>query len=156
MQKITTFLTFDGRAEEAVRFYTSVFKGSRIVEETRYGETGPGAPGTLMTATFEIDGQQFVALNGGPDFTFSLGISLTVNCETQEEVDYYWDKLVEGGGKHNVCGWLTDRFGVAWQVTPTILPRLLATKDRAKFDRVMRAMMQMTKLDIRGVEAAAK
>ena len=156
MSKITTFLTFNDRAEEAVAFYTSVFKRSRVTTKTYYGDAGPMPKGTLMTADFELDGERFVALNGGPEFKFSMGISLMVNCETQEEVDYYWDKLAEGGGAHNVCGWLNDKFGVSWQVVPTTLMRLIADKDKAKADRVMKAMMQMAKIDIAGIEAAAR
>ena len=157
MSKITTFLTFDDRAEEAVAFYTSIFKRSKVVTKTHYGDAGAPMPkGTVMTIEFELDGERFVALNGGSSFTFSLGISLMVNCETQEEVDYYWDKLASGGGAHNVCGWLTDKFGVAWQVVPTTLMRLIADKDQAKADRVMKAMMQMAKIDIKGIEAAAR
>ncbi|HTJ42366.1 MAG TPA: VOC family protein [Kofleriaceae bacterium] len=156
MSKITTFLTFNDRAEEAVDFYTKIFKRSKVNAKTYYGDSGPMPKGLLMTADFELDGERFVALNGGSSFTFSLGISLMVNCETQADVDYYWSKLVEGGGAHNVCGWLTDKFGVAWQVVPVQLMQLLTSKDKPQFERVMNAMMQMTKIEIAGIEAAAR
>src|SRR5215216_1981175 len=142
MQKITTFLTFDDRAEEAVNFYTSIFKNSKITCTTRYGDTGPGPKGSVMTASFELDGQEFVALNGGSSFSFSQGISLMVNCETQQEVDDYWAKL-SADGKEVACGWLTDKFGVSWQVVPTVLMKLIGDKDKPKADRVMEAMMKM-------------
>ena len=153
MQKITTFLTFNDRAEEAVHFYTSVFKDSQIVMTTRYGETGPGPKGSLMTASFRLFGQEFVALNGGPSFQFSQGFSLLVNCDTQEEIDEYWEKLSEGGQKIE-CGWLTDKFGVSWQITPRVLVPMLADKDKEKANRVMKAMLQMKKLDIAKLKAA--
>jgi predicted 3-demethylubiquinone-9 3-methyltransferase (glyoxalase superfamily) len=153
MQKITTFLTYNNQAEEAVKLYTSIFKNSKITSTSRYGEAGPGAKGSVMTMTFEIDGQEFIALNGGPTFKFSQGISLTVNCETQAEVDEYWEKLSEGGQKIQ-CGWLTDKFGVSWQITPTILGKLMTDKDPAKSARVMKAMMQMQKLDIAALKKA--
>jgi predicted 3-demethylubiquinone-9 3-methyltransferase (glyoxalase superfamily) len=155
MPKITTFLTFNDQAEEAVSFYTSVFKSSKILTTTRYREGGPGPKGSLMTASFQLDGQEFVALNGGPMFTFAMGVSLLVNCETQEEVDYFWEKLSEGGTKQP-CGWLQDRFGLSWQVVPIILPKLLADQDARKAQRVMNAMMGMKKLDIAGIERAAE
>src|SRR6266446_4001923 len=120
MQRITPFLWFDGKAEEAVNFYTSIFKNSKITGMSRYGDAGPGPKGTVMTAGFQLDGQDFVALNGGPVYQFSPAISFVVNCETQEEVDYYWEKLSQGG-KEVQCGWLTDKYGVSWQITPTIL-----------------------------------
>jgi predicted 3-demethylubiquinone-9 3-methyltransferase (glyoxalase superfamily) len=153
MQKITTFLTFDGRAEEAVDFYVSIFEGSKIVSTSRYGDAGPGAPGTLMSASFELAGQPFIALNGGPSFTFSQGISLFVSCESQEEVDRFWDKLSEGGEK-GPCGWLTDKFGMSWQVIPSALGELLGDEDREKANRVMAAMLQMSKIDIEGLRRA--
>ena len=155
MQKITTFLTFNDRAEEAVRFYTTVFKGSKILNTTRYGDAGPGPKGSLMTATFELFGQRFMALNGGPSFQFSHGISLMVNCETQAEIDEYWEKLSEGGKKIE-CGWLTDKFGVSWQIVPAILGTLMTDKDPKKTDRVMKAVLQMKKLDIAKMKAAAE
>jgi predicted 3-demethylubiquinone-9 3-methyltransferase (glyoxalase superfamily) len=153
MQKITTFLTFDDQAEEAVALYTSIFEDSRIVSTTRYGDAGPGPKGSLMTATFELAGQEFVALNGGPSFTFAQGISLSVNCETQEEVDELWEKLSEGGEK-GPCGWLTDRFGVSWQINPRVLGEMLADPDPAKADRVMKAMLQMGKIEIEDLKSA--
>ncbi len=147
MQKITTFLSFNDQAEEAVRFYTSVFKNSRILSTRRYGDAGPGPKGSLMTASFELEGQEFMALNGGPSFKFAQGISLFVSCETQAEVDELWEKLSEGGQKI-ACGWLTDRFGVSWQIVPSVLGRMLDDKDPARSQRAMRAMLQMKKLDI--------
>jgi predicted 3-demethylubiquinone-9 3-methyltransferase (glyoxalase superfamily) len=152
-KKITTFLTFDGRAEEAVAFYTSIFDDSRIVSANRYGEAGPGEPGSMMSATFELAGQEFVALNGGPSFSFSQGISLFVDCETQEEVDAFWEALSEGGEK-GPCGWLTDRFGVSWQVIPRALGELLNDPDPEKAQRVMNAMLQMSKIEIDGLRRA--
>ena len=153
MQKITTFLTFNDQAEEAVKLYTSVFRNSKILSTTRYGDAGPGVKGSLMTANFELEGQEFVALNGGPSFKFSQGISLFVGCDTQQEVDAFWEKLSEGGSK-GPCGWLTDRFGVSWQIVPRVLGEMLASKDRAKADRAMKAMLQMSKLDIAKLKQA--
>jgi predicted 3-demethylubiquinone-9 3-methyltransferase (glyoxalase superfamily) len=155
MQKrVTTFLTFDGRAEEAVAFYTSVFDNSRIVSSSRYGVAGPGPEGSLLAATFELDGQEFVALNGGSSFTFSQGISLLVDCETQEEVDRYWASLTEGG-EPGPCGWLTDKFGVSWQVVPRVLGELLGDENREQANRVLEAMLQMGKIEIAELERAA-
>jgi predicted 3-demethylubiquinone-9 3-methyltransferase (glyoxalase superfamily) len=151
--RITTFLTFDGRAEEAVAFYTSIFDNSRIVSSTQYGDAGPGPKGSLMSAAFELDGQEFFALNGGPSFSFSQGISLFVSCETQEEVDTYWEKLSEGG-EPGPCGWLTDKFGVSWQVIPRALGELLGDPDPEKSARVMQAMLQMGKIEIEGLQRA--
>jgi predicted 3-demethylubiquinone-9 3-methyltransferase (glyoxalase superfamily) len=153
MQKITTFLAFNGRAEEAVNLYTSVFKNTKVTSTSRYGDAGPGPKGTLMVATFEIEGQTFIALNGGPSFTFSQGISLLVNCETQAEVDELWEKLSEGGQKQP-CGWVTDRFGVSWQIVPTILGKLMSDPDPQKAGRVMKAMLGMSKLDIAALKRA--
>jgi len=153
-QKITTFLWFDNNAEEAVNFYVSVFKNSKILQTTRYGEVGPGPKGTVMTMSFEIDGQEFAALNGGPQFKFTEAISLVVHCETQDEVDYYWEKLSEGGEKVE-CGWLKDKFGLFWQITPDVLLELIGDPDEEKQQRVMKAMMKMKKLDIEGIERAA-
>ena len=153
MQKITTFLTFNDRAEEAIAFYTSIFPDSKVLSTTRYGDAGPAPKGTFMTGTFQLAGQTFVALNGGPSFQFSQGISLFVNCATQEEVDRYWDKLSEGGQKIQ-CGWLTDKFGVSWQIVPSALLQMLADKDPARSNRVMQAMLQMVKLDIAKLKAA--
>jgi predicted 3-demethylubiquinone-9 3-methyltransferase (glyoxalase superfamily) len=154
MQKITPCLWFDTEGEEAARFYTSVFPNSRIVDVARYGSAGPRPEGTVMTVTFELDGQQFVALNGGPDFTFNEAISFQVDCKTQEEVDAFWDALSEGG-EEGPCGWLKDRFGVSWQIVPTALSELLADPDRERSQRVMRAMLGMGKIEIAGLERAA-
>ena len=148
MQKITTFLTFDGRVEEAVNLYTSVFKGSKVVSSMKSGD------GSMMTATFELAGQTFIALNGGPSFTFAQGISLFVGCETQPEIDELWEKLSEGGSEGR-CGWLKDKFGVSWQIVPPILGALLGDKDRGRSSRAMKAMMGMTKLDIAALTRAA-
>jgi predicted 3-demethylubiquinone-9 3-methyltransferase (glyoxalase superfamily) len=131
MQKITPFLWFDDKAEEAMKFYTSIFKNSKIGRFTRYGEGGPGPKGTVMTATFQLDGQEFIALNGGPRFTFTEAISFVVNCETQEEVDEFWEKLSEGGATQR-CGWLQDKYGLSWQIVPTVLGKLLQDKDAEK------------------------
>lgn len=152
-QKITTFLWFDDQAEEAVNFYVSIFKNSRIGDIARYGDTGPGPKGQVMTVDFQLSGQQFAALNGGPHFKFTEAISLVVNCETQEEVDEYWEKLSEGGQKVQ-CGWVKDKFGLSWQVVPTILKELLKDKDPEKANRVMQAVMKMTKLEIAQLRAA--
>jgi predicted 3-demethylubiquinone-9 3-methyltransferase (glyoxalase superfamily) len=151
--KITTFLTFDDQAEEAMNHYTSIFDNARIVNTQRYGAAGPGPEGSLMSGTFELDGQEFMALNGGPSFSFSQGISLYVDCETQEEVDELWEKLSEGG-EEGPCGWLTDKFGVSWQIIPRALPELLADEDAERSQRVMNAMLQMSKIDIAGLRRA--
>jgi predicted 3-demethylubiquinone-9 3-methyltransferase (glyoxalase superfamily) len=153
MQKITPFLWFDGKAEEAMNFYVSIFKNSKVGQVARYGEAGPGPKGSVMTATFQLEGQEFMALNGGPLFKFSPAISFFVNCTTQQEVDELWDKLSEGGAK-NRCGWLTDKFGVSWQIIPTVLGQLLQDKDAAKSSKVMQAMLQMEKIDIQGLKEA--
>jgi predicted 3-demethylubiquinone-9 3-methyltransferase (glyoxalase superfamily) len=153
MKKITTFLTFKDQAEDAVKLYTSIFKNSRITSSSRYGDAGPGPKGSLMAANFELDGQEFVALNGGSSFEFSQGMSLLVDCETQDEVDTYWEKLSDGGSK-GPCGWLTDRFGVSWQVVPRVLSQMLGDHDPAKAQRVMQAMLQMSKIDIAKLEQA--
>ena len=154
MQKITPCLWFDTEGEDAATFYTSVFPNSRIREITRYGPAGPRAEGTVMTVSFELDGQEYVALNGGPDFTFNEAISVQVSCEGQEEVDRLWSTLSEGG-QEGPCGWLKDRFGLSWQIVPTALPRLLADPDRDRSQRVMQAMLEMRKIDIAALEAAA-
>jgi predicted 3-demethylubiquinone-9 3-methyltransferase (glyoxalase superfamily) len=146
-------LWFDGKAEEAAKFYTSIFKNSKIGRISRYGEEGPGPKGAVMSATFQLGGQEFIALNGGPQFTFSPAISFVVNCETQEEVDETWEKLV-AGGKKSRCGWLQDKFGVSWQVIPTALGKLMSDPDPEKSGRVMKAMLQMEKIDIRGLQQA--
>jgi predicted 3-demethylubiquinone-9 3-methyltransferase (glyoxalase superfamily) len=153
MQKITPFLWFDGKAEEAMRFYVSIFKNSKIGAITRYGDAGPGPKGTVMVATFQLEGQEFIALNGGPQFTFSPAISFVVNCETQEEVDAFWEKLAEGGEKLQ-CGWLRDKYGLSWQIVPTVLGEMMQDKDVEKSQRVMKAMLQMTKLDIKRLKQA--
>ena len=152
-KKITTFLTYDDRAEEAVALYTSVIPDSRVVSTTRYGDAGPGPKGGLMSATFELAGQEFLALNAGPSFSFAQGISLFVDCETQEEVDELWEKLSEGG-EPGRCGWLTDRFGVSWQIIPRALGELLGDPDPAKSQAVMQAMLQMSKIEIDGLRRA--
>jgi predicted 3-demethylubiquinone-9 3-methyltransferase (glyoxalase superfamily) len=154
-QKITNFLWFNDNAEEAANFYTSVFKNSKILNITRYGEPGPGPKGSVMTVDFELDGQKFVALNGGPTFKFTEAISLMVNCDTQEEIDYFWEKLSEGGAKVE-CGWVKDKFGLSWQVVPAILDQLLVGADQEKTDRVMKAVMTMKKLDLKQLEEAAR
>lgn len=153
MQKITTFLTFDDQAEEAVKLYTSVFKNSKIRSISRYGDEGPGPAGQVMVVEFELEGQEFTALNGGPSFHFAEGISLVVNCDTQEEVDELWEKLSEGGEKQP-CGWLRDRFGVSWQIVPRVLGQLMSDEDPEKAKRVMNAMLQMGKLDIAELKRA--
>lgn len=157
MQKITPFLWFDDRAEEAANFYTSIFKNSKIGKVAHYGEEGAKASGrpkgTVMTVVFQIEGQEFVALNGGPQFTFTPAISFVVNCQTQAEVDELWEKLSEGGEK-NRCGWLQDKFGISWQIVPTALGEMLQDKDAAKSSRVMKAMLQMDKIDIKGLRRA--
>ena len=154
MQKITPFLWFDGKAEEAMNFYTSIFKNSKVGNVSRYGEAGPGPKGSVMVASFELDGLHFTALNGGPRFKFTEAISLYVNCDSQEEVDHYWNKLSEGG-QIQQCGWLKDKFGVSWQIIPSALPKLMGDPDRAKANRVMQAMLQMKKIDIAKLQQAA-
>ncbi len=154
MSKITPCLWFDTQGEEAARFYTSVFPRSRIVEITRYGSAGPGPEGSVMTVTFDLDGQRFVALNGGPEFTFTEAISFQVSCEDQGEVDSYWAALAEGGSE-GPCGWLKDRYGLSWQIVPTALTELLADPDPLKSQRVMRAMLTMKKIEISSLAAAA-
>ena len=153
MQKITPCLWFDTEGEEAAQFYTSVFPNSRIVEVTHYGSAGPRPEGTVMTATFDLDGQRFVALNGGPDFTFNEAVSFQVDCETQDEVDSFWSALT-AGGEEGPCGWLKDRFGLSWQIVPRALTKMLKDPDRAAAGRVMQAMMKMGKIDIAGLRRA--
>ena len=152
-QQITPFLWFDDNADEAVNFYLSIFKDSRLLDSTRYGEAGPGPKGTIMTATFELNGQQFIALNGGPRFKFTEAVSFVVKCETQEEIDYYWDKLLDGGEAQQ-CGWLKDRFGLSWQIVPAQLSELFGGDDPQRAGRVMQAMMQMVKFDIAKLKEA--
>jgi predicted 3-demethylubiquinone-9 3-methyltransferase (glyoxalase superfamily) len=154
MQKITPFLWFDNNAEEAVNFYCSIFKNSKIVSMSRYGEAGPGPKGSVMAVTFQLEGQTFMALNGGPLFKFTEAISLFVSCETQQEVDDLWDKLTAGGEKSR-CGWLKDKFGLSWQIIPTALGELLGNKDPEKSKRAMQAMLQMDKIDIAKLQRAA-
>ena len=153
MKKITPFLWFDGKAEEAMNFYVSVFKNSRVVSVSRYGEGGPRPKGSVMSATFQLDGQDFLALNGGPEFQFTPAISFFVNCETQREVDELWEKL-SAGGKPERCGWLKDKYGLSWQIIPSVLGQMLGDKDRQKSKRVMQAMLQMDKIDIAKLKAA--
>ena len=154
MPTITPWLWFDTEAEDAATFYTSVFPNSRITEIARYGSAGPRPEGMVMTVAFELDGQPFAALNGGPDFTFNEAISFEVSCDTQEEVDEYWRTLSEGG-EEGPCGWLKDKFGVSWQIIPTALPRLLSDPDQEKSQRVMQAMLSMKKIEIDALERAA-
>ncbi|HUP36794.1 MAG TPA: VOC family protein [Candidatus Limnocylindria bacterium] len=159
MQRITPCLWFDDQAEEAVAFYTGIFKNSRVVNVSRYGDAGREihgkAPGTVMVVAFELDGQAFTALNGGPMFEFNEAVSLQVGCETQEEVDYYWEKLSEGGDEAaQQCGWLKDRYGLSWQVVPNVLGELISDPDPERSQRAMRAMLQMKKIDIAGLTRA--
>jgi predicted 3-demethylubiquinone-9 3-methyltransferase (glyoxalase superfamily) len=153
IQKITPFLWFDHQAEEAVNFYTSIFPNSKIVKVARYGEAGPGPTGSVMTVEFQLEGMTFVALNGGPIFKFTEAISLVVNCQTQAEVDTYWEKLAADGGEVQ-CGWIKDKFGLSWQIVPTILSELVSDPDPKKSSRVMKAMLAMKKLDIRALKQA--
>ena len=154
MQRITTFLTYNTQAEDAAQLYTSVFKNSKIISTSRYGDGAPVPKGTVMSVIFELDGQRFHALNGGPSFKFAEGISLFVDCETQAEIDDYTAKLIANGGEQGPCGWIKDRFGVSWQIVPRVLGQLLGDKDQAKAGRVMQAMLKMKKLDIRGLQQA--
>jgi predicted 3-demethylubiquinone-9 3-methyltransferase (glyoxalase superfamily) len=154
MQKISPFLWFDGNAEEAAAFYAAIFKNSKILKIARYGEAGPGPAGSVMIVNFQIEGQEFIALNGGPQFKFTEAISFCINCQTQEEVDYFWNKLTADGGQEVQCGWLKDKYGLSWQVTPTILGELMSDKDTKKAQRVMQAMLQMKKIDIAALKNA--
>ena len=153
MQKIVPFLWFDGNAEEAMNFYVSVFKNSKVLSVTRYGEAGPGPKGTVMSCTFQLEGQDFYALNGGPQFKFTPAISLFVNCETQQEIDALW-KTLSAGGRADQCGWLQDKYGLSWQIIPTALGRMLGDKEAKKATAAMKAMLQMKKLDIKGLQQA--
>ncbi len=155
MQKITTFIWFDNQAEEAANFYVSLFKNSKLGAISRYTDAGPGPKGSAMVVTFYLDGQEFMALNGGPHFKLTPAMSLMVHCETQQEVDMLWDKLSEGGRKDR-CGWLTDKYGLSWQIVPTALGKLMSDPDREKSKRVMQAMLKMDKLDIAALERAAQ
>lgn len=152
MQKIVPFLWFNDNAEEAMNLYVSIFKNSKVLNVTRYGDAGPGPKGSVMSATFQLEGQDFYALNGGPHYKFTPAISLFVNCNTQEEVDDLWEKLSDG--KFEQCGWLQDKFGLSWQIIPTILGEMLGDKDPKKSQSVMQAMMQMKKIDIKGLQEA--
>ncbi len=154
MPKITTFLSYDSQAEDAAKLYTSVFKNSKITNTSRYGDGAPVPKGTVMTVEFELDGHPFVALNGGPHFKFSDAVSLSVNAETQAEIDEYSEKLTAGGGEQGPCGWLTDRFGLSWQINPSILGKMLGDKDAGKAARVMQAMLKMRKIDIAELKRA--
>jgi predicted 3-demethylubiquinone-9 3-methyltransferase (glyoxalase superfamily) len=153
VKEITPFLWFDDNAEEAMNFYTSIFPDSTVLDMTRYGEAGPGTPGTVMSGTFRLRGQEFMALNGGPEFTFTEAISFFVGCETQDEVDELWEKLSEGGEEQQ-CGWIKDRYGLSWQIVPTRLGELLSDPDPARSQRVMAAMLKMGKIDIEGLQRA--
>ena len=156
MPAITPCLWFDREAEEAAKFYLSVFKTGKIIETSYYGENSPMPAGTVLVVTFELNGARFQALNGGPHFKFNEAISLSVDCKNQDEVDYFWDKLTAGCGAPSQCGWLKDKYGVSWQIVPDIMPRLLQDPDRARVNRAMQAMMKMTKIVIADIEAAAK
>ena len=153
MQKITPFLWFDTQAEEAAKFYVSIFKNSRIVTTTRYGEAGPGPKGSVMTVVFELEGQEFIALNGGPQFKFTEAISFSVDCKSQDEVDRFWNRLSDGG-EEGPCGWLKDQYGLSWQINPTVLGEMLNDPDPVKSKRVMEAMLEMKKIDIEGLKKA--
>jgi predicted 3-demethylubiquinone-9 3-methyltransferase (glyoxalase superfamily) len=155
MLKVTPFLWFDDQAEQAAEFYVSLIPNSKITGVSRYGEAGPGVPGSAMTVTFELDGLPVTALNGGPAFSFTEAFSFSVPCEDQAEVDRYWSALTAGGGQESRCGWLKDRFGLSWQVVPNALPRLLGDPDRARANRAMQAMLKMNKLVVADLEAAA-
>lgn len=158
MQKITPFLWFDNQAEEAANFYVSLFKNSKVGDIMRsVDEASSGIPvGSALVVNFELEGQEFAAMNGGPAFKFTEAVSFVVNCESQEEVDYFWDKLIEGGGQESQCGWLKDKYGLSWQITPTILLQLVKDKDKAKAKRVFEAMLKMKKIDIAALEQAAE
>ena len=154
MPKITPFLWFDNSAEQAAQFYTSIFRNSKILQTSRYPEGAPGPKGSVMTMKFELNGQEFIALNGGPHFKFNEAISFVVDCETQKEIDEYWEKLTSGGGKEVQCGWLKDKYGLSWQIVPAALGQLMADKDPMKAKRVTQAMLKMVKLDIEALKKA--
>jgi len=153
-QKITPFLWYDNQAEEAANLYCSIFKNSKVGSVVRYGDAGPGPKGTVMIVSFQLAGQEFTALNGGPRFKFTEAISFVVNCETQEEIDHFWEKLTADGGQESMCGWLKDKFGLSWQIVPTDLPKLMQSGDAKKSERVMQAILQMKKLDIAKLKEA--
>jgi predicted 3-demethylubiquinone-9 3-methyltransferase (glyoxalase superfamily) len=153
-QRITPFLWFDNQAEEAANFYCSIFENSKVGQVVRYGDSGPGPKGQVMIVTFQLNGQNFTALNGGPRFKFTEAISFVVNCDTQKEIDYFWEKLTADGGAESMCGWLKDKFGLSWQVVPTIIGELMSAKDPEKSNRVMQAVLQMKKLDIQKMKDA--
>ncbi|MNH50122.1 3-demethylubiquinone-9 3-methyltransferase [compost metagenome] len=154
MQKITPHLWFDDNAEEAIEFYTSIFKNARIIHISRYGKGGPGREGSVMSAVFQLEDQEFMALNGGPYFKFNEAVSFFVSCKNQKEIDYYWDALTANGGEESMCGWLKDKFGVSWQIVPTILSRLIGGPDQERSANTMKAMLKMKKLDIKTLEKA--
>jgi predicted 3-demethylubiquinone-9 3-methyltransferase (glyoxalase superfamily) len=154
MQKITPFLWFDGNAEEAVHFYVSIFKNSKILKIARYQDAGPGPAGSVMIVNFQIEGHEFIALNGGKHFKFTEAISFSIDCRTQDEVDHFWSKLTADGGQESQCGWLKDKFGLSWQVVPAILGKMMADKDPRKSQRVMQAMLKMKKIDIAALQRA--
>lgn len=154
--KIKSFLWFEDQAEEAAKFYTSVFKRSKIGKVARYPKGSPGPAGKVMTVAFRLDGQDFIALNGGPQFKFTEAVSFVVECKDQKEIDYYWDRLTAGGGKPVQCGWLKDKFGLSWQIVPAMMDKLFTGKDPKKAERAMQAMLKMVKLDIRKLEEAAR
>ena len=154
MPKITPFYWFDSNAEEAMKFYTSIFKNSKVGNVSRYGEVGPGPKGSVLVATISLEGQELMLLNGGPHYKLSPAASLEVNCETQEEIDYYWDKLTADGGKPSRCGWLEDKFGLSWQIVPTILPKLMSGGDPKKSNRMMQELLKMDKLIIADLQKA--
>jgi predicted 3-demethylubiquinone-9 3-methyltransferase (glyoxalase superfamily) len=153
-QKITPCLWFDNQAEEATNYYVSVFKDAEVLSVNRYGEAGPGEPGAVLTTTFRIAGQEFMTINGGPHFTFTEATSFYIDCDSQEEVDYFWNTLIQDGGEPSQCGWLKDKYGLSWQVIPTILIELLGDADSERANRVMQAMLQMTRIDIAELQAA--
>ena len=153
-QKLVTFLWFNTNAEEAVNHYLSIFKNSRLVNIARWGDVGPGPKGSVLIITFELNGQRFIAMNGGPQVTFNQAVSLLIHCDTQDEIDYYWSKLIAGGGSESECGWLKDKFGLSWQVCPRMMLEFLGGKDQKKADRAMAAMMTMRKMDIAKLRAA--
>lgn len=156
MQKITPCLWFDGKVEDALKFYTSIFKKGKVGSISRYGDGVPGKKGAILTATFELAGQEFMILNGGPEYPHTPAVSFVVTCKNQKEIDHYWKKLLKGGGKEVECGWVTDRFGVSWQVVPARLQKMITGKHEARRDRVMKALMKMVKLDLKALEKAYK